>query len=515
LNWYRIAAGNRDDYLRGLGVVEDVIAYINSVTDQRLAQLLANEARKNSQINISQLQEIVTSQPQQKEQWYEPFLQQEMRHYNDGRYESPEFQKWVHTQIRKLLALGTATRTPELEDTLRGIVLRTNRIGQKLSEIFDWYSRSEQDFDIASYSFDQAAVASDEWHKTVAGMGQGKIYEPTKPELIVWGPDWIDPRTKKQIPQWQGWTIQKIMSENDLKTEGNRMSHCVGSYCDDMTSGDSVFYSLRDPQNIPHVTIEAENTGQYIKQIKGNSNKEPDKEYKAMIKNWTLGYQSGEAEIGLKGIEDDGDFFDEMYQSKYPDGLADAVNGILGNNEYGFDMTNKAAEQLENIYQHSLDVVTNASDSHYGYTGRDGNLSDILVDIATRAGDDHIEELIDIMQKAEDKEKHDPMNYYESYEPSPDRADFETDEEFAEAEAEYERNESEAIDDLYAHSLPWGWNIDIYKELRRYLEKYKGITLDEWWKKRAQEKAKKERAQKNLEEWKKKKERKQNQQGIV
>lgn len=89
-----------------------------------------------------------------------------------------------------------------------------------------------------------------------------------------------------------------------------------------------------------------------------------------------------------------------------------------------------------------------------------------------------------------------------------DRDDFETDEEFAEAEAEYERNEQEAMDELYEHSLPWGWHMDIYKELRRYLEKHKGITLDQWWKNRQKEKEKRERALKNLKEYKEKRKKK-------
>ena len=41
-----------------------------------------------------------------------------------------------------------------------------------------------------------------------------------------------------------------------LKYEGDTMGHCVGGYCDDVLSGRSRIYSLRDAKGEPHVTIE-------------------------------------------------------------------------------------------------------------------------------------------------------------------------------------------------------------------------------------------------------------------
>ena len=53
-----------------------------------------------------------------------------------------------------------------------------------------------------------------------------------------------------------GYTIVDVNTENDLDVEGDKMGHCVGSYCDDVASGDTVIYSLRDARNEPHATIE-------------------------------------------------------------------------------------------------------------------------------------------------------------------------------------------------------------------------------------------------------------------
>lgn len=41
-----------------------------------------------------------------------------------------------------------------------------------------------------------------------------------------------------------------------LKYEGDTMGHCVGGYCDDVASGRSNIFSLRDSKGQPHVTIE-------------------------------------------------------------------------------------------------------------------------------------------------------------------------------------------------------------------------------------------------------------------
>jgi len=44
--------------------------------------------------------------------------------------------------------------------------------------------------------------------------------------------------------------------QDALKYEGDTMGHCVGGYCDDVASGKSRIYSLRDAKGQPHVTVE-------------------------------------------------------------------------------------------------------------------------------------------------------------------------------------------------------------------------------------------------------------------
>jgi hypothetical protein len=44
--------------------------------------------------------------------------------------------------------------------------------------------------------------------------------------------------------------------QDALKYEGDTMGHCVGGYCDEVASGKSRIFSLRDAKGEPHVTIE-------------------------------------------------------------------------------------------------------------------------------------------------------------------------------------------------------------------------------------------------------------------
>jgi hypothetical protein len=44
--------------------------------------------------------------------------------------------------------------------------------------------------------------------------------------------------------------------EKILKNEGDLMGHCVGGYCNEVSSGDVKIFTLRDKNNKPHVTIE-------------------------------------------------------------------------------------------------------------------------------------------------------------------------------------------------------------------------------------------------------------------
>lgn len=53
-----------------------------------------------------------------------------------------------------------------------------------------------------------------------------------------------------------------------LKFEGDTMGHCVGGYCDDVLSGRSRIFSLRDAKGQPHVTIETQPRSRVFSDLK-------------------------------------------------------------------------------------------------------------------------------------------------------------------------------------------------------------------------------------------------------
>lgn len=51
---------------------------------------------------------------------------------------------------------------------------------------------------------------------------------------------------------------RKASLQDALKYEGDTMGHCVGGYCDEVASGRTKIYSLRDAKGQPHTTIEVQ-----------------------------------------------------------------------------------------------------------------------------------------------------------------------------------------------------------------------------------------------------------------
>lgn len=53
-----------------------------------------------------------------------------------------------------------------------------------------------------------------------------------------------------------GWSVQELRGRRELEPEGKVLGHCAGSYCAAVDEGESVVYSLRDPDGVPYVTME-------------------------------------------------------------------------------------------------------------------------------------------------------------------------------------------------------------------------------------------------------------------
>lgn len=72
---------------------------------------------------------------------------------------------------------------------------------------------------------------------------------------------WVELRTKDSPDmlspaQMEDHAASISALRDALRYEGDTMGHCVGGYCDDVASGRSRIYSLRDAKGQPHVTVE-------------------------------------------------------------------------------------------------------------------------------------------------------------------------------------------------------------------------------------------------------------------
>lgn len=313
MSWM-IRLASPEEYLGTLGAPPETIDWIMSQPDP---QFYINEYRKNPGINVT------TLHPPQKQQ-FEPtrWERDQAQWYREG---DPRH-KWTLVQLRKMRTTSAPIRVVQGHDDY-DYGQPTPEIQQQMREIDDWYQMTNEDenvpnIDIASYSWEQAVAASDEWHAVAAGEGAGKIYSPVNPELVMFRP-----------PEWNGWSIQKVVSRNDLAVEGNLMNQCVGRYCLQVDQGLAEIYSLRDPKNVPHVTIEIDPKYNEIVQIMGNSDTEPDDKYKIYIKQWFDELQKERPGLKL-GTEDAFNFDDLRYVNN--NDIDEEINRIVyRGNEYG------------------------------------------------------------------------------------------------------------------------------------------------------------------------------------
>ena len=142
-----------------------------------------------------------------------------------------------------------------------------------------------------------------------------------------------------------------------LKYEGDTMGHCVGGYCDDVASGRSRIYSLRDAKGQPHVTVEvqpmkagylpepsedpAAEIAPRIVQIKGKQNRAPNPEYLPFVQDFVKsGKWSDVGDLQNAGLTKVGDRF-----------VSDAEAAALAERHFGGKWGNKP-DADENPFQY-------------------------------------------------------------------------------------------------------------------------------------------------------------------
>ena len=450
--WYKLVIAGRDEYLRSLGIGEDNIAYINSITDPQAAQFAINQLRQNPLMQHTDLRALPLPQKVQ------PYTQQEMENANP--FPEP-MRTWVLVQFKKHRS-GKSKHFYNCYDyNYSGLPQHPdehhyrNDINTRLREIKDWWQATGAQ--LASYSLEQACVASDAWHLQMSGMGDGQNYQERN---IVYGPDWNEPK-------WKGWTVQLVKTENDLEVEGNKMGHCVSSYSEKVEAGKCKIFSLRDPQNEPHATIETDASGKDAEQIRGKSNAEPIDQYKAMIKEWV---GSGRGPINNNESNYDYDDYNTLEISLEACRVneMDEILDKAGQEYDDYGLKQNASIDVESVFDTVLRRLHDRSSGDYSSWMK--HVANSLVALCKRTGD--LQELEKLLYKNEEENQDylfENIDSYMEHARMPDKDDYASDEEFQQAEKEYEKKRDEAADYIASHYLPYAFIYDCFRALNSEL----------------------------------------------
>lgn len=496
MNWYKKLIFANDDnssissYLNSIGVIPEVVNFILSIPDKKNKQFYINKARTNPSISLEEIKK--QSIPNKIDPYLdsEKTIAYEFREYQ----EIPNFSKWILVNLRKIRkglaniknnALYFPENNPLLTESDYNLY---NIFSEKVAEIFDWIKNTN--IDISSFSAENAIKMSDQWHKEMVEKGEGKKYDTMYPKNLIYGPDWKN-------KEFNGWTIQRVTTKNDLLTEGNKMDHCVGSFCENVFDRRSVIFSLRDPQNEPHVTIEVDGEQGYdmgyIEQIKGKSNSEPKPIYKEMIKEWI---ESGKSNLEIQNKVEISEDLDNIWINEINDKLEDVIYGKT--NEYGlkYVLDKSAIDLMEEM----LDKAESEnSRPQRGYDGDDyyyGSIVDsthIIVKLAIiedlkipyfptnkkefenlkdKRNSSKWENIYNLIEKSYDyisSIQEDFMGYETGLE-YPSEENYETPEEYNNAIEEFEKEESEIHNNWTKLSIKGGFSLDVLDDIQDYIK---------------------------------------------
>lgn len=283
----------------------------------------------------------------------------------------------------------------------------------------------------------------------------------------------------KVVHKWpDNWTVRQLHTPEELEAEGDAMGHCVGSYAHQVENGNTLIYSLRDPQGKPHVTTEIRpehyewtdssgnvhrsphksfdngvltnppipNQGE-VQQFQGKSNSEPVDEYKRRMRDW---FETFPEEERPTAVAEDDYLWD-------PRDIRDIHEHPEGVDEYGLraaPVTVDWEQMLENMAPGDRPTRgwENYSDEVYDLAKRRGEIPQLA-----KAWQPHEERQQDSAQDMVDQ-NYDYIHDYvgpnpETIEHDPEEEEWEdtpswskrTPEEQTEAMREWEENEQEAI----------------------------------------------------------------------
>ncbi len=386
----------KKDYLRNQGYDESIVDIATEI-NPKYSVWLAREIKRNRDLSIKNWNE------------YENFCENMEKKY---KVTSVGFAENLMTEEEKNMLANLMNRKPSASknsagfkkltpwSSLRAYIVPTH---QNIESVIDYIKQNNPD--LMSMSYEEVEKLSYEWHEELKRKQEEE-----------------DKKYKSHNVAYQlsnGWEIVKLEA-GDCSAEGNNMGNCVGGYSDDVAAGKTMIYSLRDPQNKPHVTLEMnfykkatysppyspppnhENEGIEVIQIEGKGNNEPIPEYKAMIKEW------------FNYLQSQGYTFDPWNENAYSDTIkvTELEDQMQKGNDYGIPMTiNGIGGDPETYYENLMDAYRSGGD--YWTEGRPKRCIDILITYAEK--NDELDELIAAVEGFKTTGRRKNNTSYETY----------------------------------------------------------------------------------------------------
>jgi len=249
--WYRFASLQDEvEKLRTQGVDESILSvFSNSKYDDATKGKMLGAIKKNPNISLQELENLSRQNKPTRE---EQFIL--------ARFQNEKFKNWL---FHKLKGWRVQPARPDGEYShnipQNGFGDHGNflELALHVQDFVNNIEINDPDYNLGLKSWEEVVQDTNQWESMLQGRGSGKFYNPADRNEIMKYPD--------------GWSMVKVISENDLDVEGAKMHHCVAGYWDNVRKGNTNIYSLRDPGNQPHVTIEV--VGDKVKQVKGHNNK--------------------------------------------------------------------------------------------------------------------------------------------------------------------------------------------------------------------------------------------------
>lgn len=91
---------------------------------------------------------------------------------------------------------------------------------------------------------------------------------------------------EKLIMEKDGYVIMPLLLPEELRQEGKKMHHCVGSYAEDVATGECLIFSVRkqEDEEQPLATIELQK--EKVKQVRAAHNNEPSEDVSMFVRKW-------------------------------------------------------------------------------------------------------------------------------------------------------------------------------------------------------------------------------------